>query len=116
MKTTGVDRAAPTTTAATFVRSGLILYSYYGQLPVPRNNPGRIRFQANTDSTLSTNEVTVSLDETFGRWFRDSASTQFGSQFTFTQQSAIQGDINAVTPMSLNLSNRIGGTTATIRQ
>ncbi len=78
VKTTRVDRAAPTITAATFVRSGSnIEIRMTGYSPSREITQGVFRFQANTGSTLSTNEVTVSLDETFGRWFRDSASTQF---------------------------------------
>jgi hypothetical protein len=77
---------------------------------------GVFRFRASGGNTLSTGEVSIPLEDAFGRWFRDSGSAQYGGQFTFTQQFAIQGDVNAVTPVSVTLSNQAGSAGADIRE
>jgi hypothetical protein len=51
----------------------------------------------------------------FNSWFNDGAAAGFGSQFTFTQTFSVQGDANAVTPVSVTLSNRLGTATADVR-
>ncbi len=42
---------------------------------------------------------------------RQSRRINFGSVFIFSQPFTIQGDINAVTPTSVTLTNRVGSVT-----
>jgi hypothetical protein len=71
-------------------------------------------FTAAAGSSLQSSDVTVPVQSMFSQWFQDSASTAFGSQFTFTQPFTIQGDANAVIPGSVTLTNSLGSNTANI--
>jgi hypothetical protein len=61
-------------------------------------------------ATAST--ITVDVSSLFDSWFQSAASAQFGTQFVFTQPFAIQGDPQAVSPVSVTLVNHLGQTTA----
>ena len=73
-------------------------------------------FTAASGQTLQTSasSITVDVSNLFGNWFVDPANSQFGSVFVFTQPFTIQGDVNAVIPTSVTLTNRTGSTTFTI--
>jgi hypothetical protein len=116
VRTTRVDRVAPVITAATFTRATSGIEVRVTGYSTSRDMTQAVfRFQASAGNSLGTSEMTLPLDEAFGRWFRDAESTQFGGQFTFTQQFTVQGDVNAVTPVSVTLTNRTGSATANIR-
>lgn len=61
-------------------------------------------------STAST--ITVDVSSLFDSWFQSAASGQFGTQFVFTQPFTIQGDPQAVMPVSVTLVNHLGQTIA----
>ena len=52
----------------------------------------------------------------FGTWFQSSNSSQFGSQFVFTEPFNIAGDPNAVIAGTVTLTNRLGSAVFTVNQ
>jgi len=76
------------------------------------------KFNAASGQTLQSTASSITVDVTnlFGTWFLDPANSQFGSVFIFTQPFTIQGDPNAVLPVSVTLTNRVGSTTGNISQ
>ena len=111
-----IERSAPAITSATFTRtSSGIEVRVTGYSTAREITQGVFRFRAAAGASLGSTELTLPLEDAFGRWFRDNESTQYGGQFTFTQQFAIQGDVAAVTPVSVTLTNRIGSATADVR-
>ncbi len=69
-------------------------------------------FQAAAGTTLTTSTVTIPASQIFSTWYSDSASTQFGSQFTFAQPFDISGNASGVTGVSVTLTNSAGTSTA----
>jgi hypothetical protein len=74
-------------------------------------------FTAASGQTLETaaSSITVDVGGIFDTWFQNAVTTQYGSQFVYTQPFTITGDANAVTPVSVTLRNREGSTTFTIK-
>ena len=75
-------------------------------------------FSAATGQTLqpAASQIAVAVDTLFGSWFQNTANNAYGSQFVFTQPFSVQGDVNAVTPQTVTLTNRRGTVTAPITQ
>jgi len=75
-------------------------------------------FSAAAGQTLqpTASQITVAVDTLFGSWFQNSTNNAYGSQFVFTQPFSVQGDVNAVTPQMITLTNRRGTVTAPITQ
>jgi hypothetical protein len=65
-----------------------------------------------TGTNLQGGSAVILLDTTFGPWYAGSSSTPFGSQFLYTQPFTIQGDINAITSVSVTLQNTVGSSQA----
>ena len=112
---THVDRGAPVIRSARLVRSANgFSVQIVGFATSREVTQAVFRFRA-ASGNLSQSEVTVPVESLFTTWFQDTASSRFGSQFTFTQPFTIQnGDANAITPESVVLTNRVGSATATI--
>lgn len=70
------------------------------------------RFTASGQGTLQTVEITVPLDSAFTNWYRSSASAAFGSSFTYIQPFTVEGDISAISSISVTLSNAQGASQA----
>ena len=114
--TVRVDRTAPVIRSATFVRNGNVIeVRLTGYSNSREATQAVFRFSGASGVSLTRSEITVPVEETFGRWFRDAESAQYGGQFTFVQQFTIDGDANAVTPTSVVLTNRVGNATADVR-
>jgi hypothetical protein len=111
-----VERSAPVITSVSFVRtsSGIEIRTT-GYSTTREMTQAVFRFSAASGNSLTNSELTLPLDEAFGRWFRDTESAPYGGQFTFAQQFAIQGDPSAVNLVSVTLTNRSGTTTFEIR-
>jgi len=75
-------------------------------------------FSAATGQSLQSTASSIALDVTsvFGSWFQNVSSSQYGSQFVFTQPFNVAGDPNAVIPVSVTLTNHLGSTTASVTQ
>ena len=56
----------------------------------------------------STSSFVVPLDSVFGAWYGGPSSTPFGSQFLYTQMFTVQGDVNAISEVSVTLQNSRG--------
>ncbi len=115
--TARVNSAAPVIGSATYTRtsSGLSIQiiGYSTALEVTQ---ATFTFSPAPGQTLENATVTVPVADLFTAWFQNAASTQFGSQFNFTQPFSIQGSAASVIPQSVTLTNRIGSATATISQ
>jgi hypothetical protein len=74
-------------------------------------------FTAAPGQTLETtaSSITVDVGGVFDTWFQNVVTTQYGSQFVYTQPFTINGDANSVTPVSVTLRNREGSTTFAIK-
>jgi Putative Ig domain len=116
IQTIRINRTSPAITSVAFSRTGSTLEVRVTGYSTSREiTQGVFRFRASGSNTLTTSELSLPLEDMFGAWYRDSASTQYGGQFTFTQQFTIQGDANAVSPVSVTLTNRVGSTTGNIQ-
>ena len=73
-------------------------------------------FSAANGQTLQpgASSITVPVETLFTNWFQDGSNAAYGSQFVFTLPFTIQGDPNAVTPVSVTVTNRQGPTTFNI--
>lgn len=115
VQTMRVERAAPAIASARYTRSGNTIEVHVTGFSTPREVTQAVfRFSASS-GTLRNSEVTLPVEEIFSRWFSDEGVVQYGSQFVFTQPFTIEGDANAVTPVSVTLTNRTGSTTAEIQ-
>jgi len=71
-------------------------------------------FAASPGSTLQTQTITVPVETNFKQWYQDAASSRYGSQFTMTASFDIQGNVSAVIPQSVTLTNRTGSVTKSL--
>jgi hypothetical protein len=66
------------------------------------------RFASASGAELQGAEITIPVESVFTAWYQDAASTQFGSQFRYVQPFTVQGDANAVTSVTVTLTNAQG--------
>jgi hypothetical protein len=104
--------------SATVTRSGGGLTIQIGGYSTAREVTQAVfTFRAAPGQTLQTSQITIPVDSLFGNWYQNPGSATYGSQFSFTQSFAIQGDASAVVPQSVTLVNRKGNSnTATVSQ
>jgi hypothetical protein len=112
--TTGqIPRAAPVIRSVTVNRSGstlnLVITGYSTAREVTQ---AVFAFNAASGQTLqsSASSITIDMNNLFGSWFQDSNNSQFGSVFILTQPFTVTGDVNAVIPTKVALTNRSGST------
>jgi hypothetical protein len=111
-----IDRAAPVITNARFSRTGnSVQIQVTGYCTSREVTQAVVRFSSSTGNSIANPEVTISVEEMFSNRFADPAASEFGSQFTWMQEFTVQGDVSAVTPVSVTLSNRAGSGTGDIR-
>jgi hypothetical protein len=111
-----IERSAPVIQSTRVVRNGNELSVELTGFSTGREiTQMSVTFSAAAGQTLQTPTVTLPVEETFNRWFQNPVSSQYGSQFFFSQPFTISGDANAVTVRSVTLTNRTGSTTATIQ-
>ncbi len=79
-----------------------------GYSPSRELTKANFTFNPATGSDLQTTQLELPLADSAKQWFQDSASNPFGSQFTIVQPFTIQGNANAVTSVSVTLSNAQG--------
>ncbi len=106
-----VLRAAPVVTSTQINRSssGLSI-SVAGYTTAREITQATFKFSAAAGQTLqpAAASITIDVSSLFSGWFTSSAQ---GSQFIFTQPFTIQGDPNAVIPVSVTLANRVDSIT-----
>jgi hypothetical protein len=113
--TTQVNRAAPVITATDVTRSGnTITLIVTGYTTAREVTSATFTFTAVNGQTLqsSANSITVDVSGIFTPWFGSSIQ---GSQFIFSQPFTVSGDVNAVVPGQVTLTNRVGSTTAAFK-
>ena len=117
--TSQIVRAAPVIRSTQVNRSGSTLNVVVTGYSTAREVTQAVfTFSAASGQTLqaSASTVTIDVSNLFGNWFVDPANSQFGSVFVYTQPFTIQGDVNAVIPVSVTLTNRVGSVSANIGQ
>ena len=117
--TAPVARAAPVIRSVTFNRSGstinVVVTGYSTAREVTQAVFG---FNAASGQTLqpSASSITIDMNTLFGNWFQDPNNSQFGSVFILTQPFTVTGDVNAVIPTKVTLTNRLGSASFDIPQ
>lgn len=115
--TTQIPRAAPVIRSVQVNRSGSTLNVVVTGYSTAREVTQAVfNFTATSGQTLQTaaSSINIDVNSLFGNWLLDPANSQFGSVFIFTQPFTVQGDVNAVIPVSVVLTNRVGSTTANV--
>jgi len=104
-----IPRAAPVIRSLRVTRTPNGLEATIIGLATPREITEAVfRFIPAADANLQTTQLTVPLGDAARRWYQDTASAPFGSQFRLTQPFTIQGDASAVRSVSVTLSNSQG--------
>lgn len=112
-QTTRIKASAPVIVGASLVRSANgFSVQITGYSTAREVTQAVFHFTAASGSTLQSADLTVPVQSVFAKWFQDSASTPFGSEFSFTQPFTVQGDPTAVSLGSVTLSNSFGNSTA----
>jgi hypothetical protein len=111
---TQIARAAPVITDVTVTRSGGKLEIGISGYSTPREvTQATFTFAAAAGQTLeaAASSIVIPVESLFGAWFQDSANGAYGSQFVLNQPFTVQGDVNAVVPQAVTLTNRTGSAT-----
>ena len=67
-------------------------------------------------STINNQDVTVNVAAEFATWYGSTASTQYGSSFTYTQQFTLDEDVSSVASVTVTLTNSVGASAADVAQ
>jgi hypothetical protein len=80
----------------------------------PMRRVTSIEFTFAVRSGNSTVEITLGRDVEveFGNWYRNAASTAFGSAFSFIQSFTVQGDADSIETVTVRLTNVQGSTSS----
>jgi hypothetical protein len=106
--TTRVNAAAPVIVSATGTRTSTgFTISVIGYVTDREVTTANFTFNG---TNLGTPSLPVNVDTLFAGWLGGNAppSAAFGSQFTYTQPFTVNGNNNAVTSITLTLTNRVG--------
>lgn len=108
-----VAKSVPVITSVRAVRgSGAITITIIGFSTSREITQAAFQFTTAAGSNVTTTSFTVPVSTFFTTWYTGTQSTQFGSQFLMTQPFTISGDANAVTNVSVTLTNAQGTSTA----
>jgi len=113
-----IDRLPPSITADSVrvVRTGKGFEVQLTGFSTPRQvKEAEFQFTPASNADLRTLKLTVNVEKAFSDWYRDAASAAFGSAFQYTQPFTIEGDVNAVTAVSVTLKNDKGSSQAVTR-
>ena len=112
-----IDPAPPVITNARIIRNANgFNVEVTGYCTARQITQATFNFTAAPGKTLQNSQFTIAVDSLFTDWFKDPATSSFGSQFVFTQPFTVQGDAASVTPDSVTLTSNLGSTTAKITQ
>jgi hypothetical protein len=112
-KTIVIGPAAPSITSVTAAVNGTgFTVTIDGFDPTRAVTQVVFTFAAAAGSTLQTTSVTVSAAALFTSWYQSSASTAFGSQFSFTLPFTVTGNVQSITSVTVTLVNPTGTSTA----
>ena len=108
-QTVKISRTAPVIRTLKLVKSDIGFEVWItGYAPSRELTQAAVSFTGTAGSNLQTTSVTVPLSTPASQWFQDVGSQQYGSQFTIVQPFTVIGTANAVTSVSVTLSNSIG--------
>jgi hypothetical protein len=102
---------AITNVAALRTSSGLEI-RITGYSPTRRVTSVEFAFDVKTGNTTQVVTLQRDADADFTAWYRNSASTAFGSAFSFVQSFTVQGDTSAITTVTVRLANAQGSTSS----
>jgi len=68
----------------------------------------KFHFTAASGHSLATPDVTLDVSKIFATWYADPASSQYGSEFTYTQTFNLSSDAAAVGGVTVTLTNSAG--------
>ena len=103
-----ISRAAPVIRSVAATRgSGSLQLSIVGYSTPREVTQATFHFNP-VGSAAQIPDVTVSVGSLFSPWFQGSASTQYGSQFTYTQSFTIQGDSTQIGTIVVTLTSSAG--------
>jgi hypothetical protein len=112
--TAQVNRAAPVIGDVRVSRSeGKVTLVVSGYSTAREVTQATFTFTAANGQALqpTASSIVVPVENLFRAWFQDAANAAYGSQFVLTQPFTIDGDLNAVVPQAVTLTNRAGSTT-----
>jgi hypothetical protein len=120
-QTVTIPTSAPVITSATLSVSGQnISVVVVGYTPTLAASQAVFNFGVSGNDQLQTSQFTVNTTSAFSSWFGTNCSAtvtvcpnNWGSEFTYTQVFAVQGDPTAVTLNSVSLTNSQGTTSYT---
>jgi hypothetical protein len=116
--TSQVGRGAPVIRGVQVNRSGNTINLVVSGFSTAREVTQAVfTFNAASGQTLQSpaSSITVDVNTMFGNWFQDANNSQFGSVFILTQPFTITGDVNAVIPTKVTLTNRLGSASKDIQ-
>ncbi len=111
--TVGIPATAPHITDVTVVKTaGGLDIRVTGYAPSRRVSSAEFGFDVKDGNSTKHIAMSRSVESDFSDWYRNPASTQFGSSFSFLQSFTIQGDIDSIQGVSIKLANAQGSTTS----
>jgi hypothetical protein len=109
VRTVRINRTPPVITRVTIARTATGFdVSVTGYSTTREVGQAMFRFNPAAGGTLQTTDTTVTVDAAFTKWYQDTASRQFGSQFLFTQSFTVQGDAASIASIAVTLTNSVG--------
>jgi len=108
-RVTRLLRSAPVIRSVEVTKSGSSFEIIVRGFSNPRQvTQATFRFTAASGANLQTLELTLPMTALSDQWFLGQESQQFGGQFTLRQAFTVQGDIRAISAVSVVLSNAVG--------
>jgi hypothetical protein len=108
-----IGRTAPVIRAATMVQttSGFEIH-ITGLSPDRELTTANVTLSPAAGGTLQTTQLAVPLSDAAGAWYKNGASTAFGSQFTLVLPFSVQGSVQSIGSASVTLANQAGSSQA----
>ncbi len=103
-----ISRAVPVIRSVTVTRNGGSLQLSIVGYSTPREVTQALFHFNPVGTAAQIPDVTVSVGSLFSPWFQGSDSTQYGSQFTYTQGFTVQGDSTQIGTIVVTLTNSAG--------
>ena len=108
-RTIRVVKGTPVITSVRAARgAGVITITIIGFSTSREMTQAGFQFTTAAGANVTTTSFTVPVSTFFTSWYTSTQSAQFGSQFLMTEVFTISGDSNAVTNVSVTLSNAQG--------
>lgn len=107
--TTHVNADAPVIKSFTLSRAaGALTATIVGYASSGQVATANFQFTPATGANLQTTQVSVPVQTIFTSWYQSSQASQYGSNFTYTQQFQVQGDPTTIASVTVTLTNQQG--------